>query len=140
MAKAPTAKQIAARKKFVAGVRSGKFRKKKRVKQTGTSVLKADKKRKAKAPGKRVVKKGRKKTVYYEYRKNRSDKPGKLTGVKKRRTVAGSVAGLKTRIRQKLDADLKELLFKRDKATTYKQHRSAQTRIDKVRKELRKLS
>lgn len=43
--------------------------------QTGTSIAKIDAKRKALAPGKRISSAGNK---YYEYRKNRSDKPGKL--------------------------------------------------------------
>ena len=42
--------------------------------QTGKSKTKLDKKRKALAPGKRVSKNGK---VYYERRKNRSDRPGK---------------------------------------------------------------
>jgi len=48
--------------------------------QTGTSNKKRDEERHAKAPGKRTVKHGRKKSSYYERRKNRSDVPGKLTG------------------------------------------------------------
>jgi hypothetical protein len=56
---------------------------KKEYRQTGTSNSQIDKKRKAKAPGKRVVKhKGSKSTVYYERRKNRTDKPGSLSGAK----------------------------------------------------------
>lgn len=47
--------------------------------QTGTSKTSVDKKKKAKAPGKRTSNTGK---VYYERRKNRSDKPGTLTGVK----------------------------------------------------------
>ena len=49
--------------------------------QTGSSSLAFDKRVRAKAPGKRVVKHpGGKSTVYYERRKNRSDKPGSLAG------------------------------------------------------------
>lgn len=46
---------------------------------TGTpnDSLKADRKRNAKAPGKRVSKSG---NVYYERRRDRSDKPGSLSG------------------------------------------------------------
>jgi hypothetical protein len=51
--------------------------------QTGTSNSFFDRMVTAKAPGKRIVKhKGGKKSVYYERRKNRSDKPGMLTGHK----------------------------------------------------------
>jgi len=43
-------------------------------KQAGKSNKKMDKKRKAMAPGKRISKNGK---IYYETRKNRSDKLGK---------------------------------------------------------------
>jgi hypothetical protein len=48
---------------------------------TGTpnDSLKADRKRKALAPGKRVSKSG---NIYYERRRDRSDKPGQLAGEK----------------------------------------------------------
>ena len=42
--------------------------------QIGSSDLKKDRKRKALPPGKRISKYGK---VYYEYRKNRSDKKGR---------------------------------------------------------------
>jgi hypothetical protein len=54
----------------------------KRKKQTGSSNIEIDKKKKALAPGKRKSDSG---GTYYEYRKNRSDKPGSLTGVKKKK-------------------------------------------------------
>ncbi len=104
-----TAKQIAARKKFVAAVRAGKFRKgKKRV-----AKKRATKKRVAK----KVV---RKRTA------------------SKRVVRKTTIAVLKSNIREKLDDQLKDQLFKRDKATTAKQHRTAQKKIDNIRKELRK--
>lgn len=43
--------------------------------QIGRSIVKIDSKRKALAPGKRKSSSGK---IYYEYRKNRSDKVGKL--------------------------------------------------------------
>ena len=43
--------------------------------QTGKSIVRIDAKRKALVPGKRISSSGK---VYYEYRKNRSDKPGRL--------------------------------------------------------------
>jgi hypothetical protein len=49
-------------------------RPKKKYHQTGKSDYTLDKLLKAKVPGKRKTKKG---TIYYEYRKNRSDMPGK---------------------------------------------------------------
>jgi hypothetical protein len=59
----------------------GAVKKKSSSRQTGGSNLKIDRRVHAKSPGKRTVKHaGGKKTVYYERRKNRSDKPGSLTG------------------------------------------------------------
>lgn len=52
--------------------------KKASTRQTGGSNLKRDKQRRAKPPGKRVSQTG---SVYYERRKNRSDRPKSLTGV-----------------------------------------------------------
>lgn len=68
-------KRGAAKKKRRVGAVKSKNR------QTGSSNRKRDSQRTAKAPGKRVVRHaGKKSTVYYERRKNRSDKPGKLSG------------------------------------------------------------
>jgi len=97
--KKPSAKQLAARAKFVKMVRAkaakskaaknktvGKIVKKKTVKkaakkkvikQTGTSNKVYDKRKQANKPGKRISKKG---NVYYENRENRSDK-GRLLGI-----------------------------------------------------------
>ena len=51
--------------------------------QTGTSDKSRDKARKAKPPGKRKSSVYAQREFYYEYRKNRTDKPGKLTGTHK---------------------------------------------------------
>jgi hypothetical protein len=59
-------------KKSMAGVRQS-------TRQTGTSKTTRDLKKRALAPGRRVSATGR---VYYERRKNRSDKPGQLAGEK----------------------------------------------------------
>lgn len=61
---------------------SGKVgtKKKSNSRQTGHSNLAMDKRIHAKAPGKRIVKTSKGSHTYYERRKNRSDKPGKLTG------------------------------------------------------------
>lgn len=58
------------------------YKRRKPIHQTGTSSKRMDERMHAKPPGKRIVKSGGKKHAYYEYRKNRSDMPGKLTGVK----------------------------------------------------------
>lgn len=41
-------------------------------------------------------------------------------------------------IRDEADKHLKDALFRRDQATTYKQHRAAQKQVDAARKELRR--
>lgn len=53
--------------------------KKSSSRQTGTSNKRSDAQRKSKPPGKRKSKSGK---VYYERRKNRTDKPGSMTGFK----------------------------------------------------------
>jgi hypothetical protein len=99
--KKPSAKQLAARAKFVKMVRAKaaknkaakkktvnkivkkktvkKAAKKKTIKQTGTSNKAYDKRFSAKPPGKRKSKSG---NIYTEKRANRSDK-GRLLGIKK---------------------------------------------------------
>lgn len=76
-------------------------------------------------------------------------RPAKKKAVKKktvrrkksaRKRSVSTIASLKARIRAKLEGQLKELLFRRDKAGTAKTHRAAQKGIDKVRAELRKIS
>jgi len=59
-------------KRALAGVRQS-------TRQTGTSKTTRDLKKRALAPGRRTSKAG---NVYYERRKNRSDKPGQLAGEK----------------------------------------------------------
>ena len=88
--KKPSAKQLAARAKFVKMVRAkaakskaakkktvAKIVKKKTIKQTGTSNKAYDKRFSAKPPGKRKSKSG---NIYTENRANRSDK-GRLLGI-----------------------------------------------------------
>jgi hypothetical protein len=62
-----------------AGKKATAKRKASTTRQTGTSSTAKDRARKALAPGRRVSATGR---VYYERRKNRSDKPGQLAGEK----------------------------------------------------------
>lgn len=103
--KKPTAKQLAARKKFAAmakaRAKAAKAKKptakKTAVKktaakkitstyQTGSSNKLYDSMKKAQGPGKRVSATG---GVYYERRKNRSDMPGSLTGIKGLKKISG---------------------------------------------------
>lgn len=90
--KKPSAKQLAARKKFAAMVKArAKAAKAKkapakkvaakkatRAYQTGSSNKLYDSRKKAQGPGKRVSASG---NVYYERRKNRSDMPGSILGI-----------------------------------------------------------
>lgn len=108
--KKPTAKQLAARKKFVEMVRAkAKAKKiasthkdtkshnvnvkvvsgtkvKSTTRQTGSSNIEKDFLKKAKVPGKRKSASGR---TYYERRANRSDKPGSLLGIKGLKKISG---------------------------------------------------
>jgi len=68
-------------KKSSAEYRAGTLGKKNKFRQTGTSNRKRDEERHAKTPGKRKTTRKGKKTFYYERRKNRSDRPGQLTGM-----------------------------------------------------------
>lgn len=79
-------------------------RKPSKSRQTGTSSLLRDRRLTAKAPGKRIVRhKGKKSTKYYERRKNRSDKPGKLTG-------AGSGASIyRTNVMNRVTSTVRQL-------------------------------
>lgn len=65
-------KKATAKRTMSAGVRQS-------TRQTGTSKLTRDLKKQALPPGRRISKAG---NVYYERRKNRSDKPGQLAGEK----------------------------------------------------------
>jgi hypothetical protein len=67
------------KKGTAAGKKATAKRKASTTRQTGSSSTARDRARKAKAPGRRVSATGR---VYYERRKNRSDKPGQLAGEK----------------------------------------------------------
>lgn len=97
--------------------------KKKNYRQTGTSNRKNDEARHAKKPGKR---KG-----YYERRKNRSDAPGKLTGV----SAASLGAELKRRLVEKIDANV----VRKYHATKKPLKRKYQKVISETKTKLRRL-
>lgn len=100
----------------------------KKNRQTGRSSKKADVQRKAKAPGKRKSRTGRK---YYERRKNRSDVPGKLTGV--------SNAQLKSVLKKRLEIKLGEQLVRKHNATSAHSYYAADKMIKQIKSELNKL-
>jgi hypothetical protein len=74
-------KKSQARRKTVP--RKKTYSPRKPIHQTGSSSKKIDKRIKAKAPGKRRVKTAKGSHAYYEYRRNRSDMPGSMTGTNK---------------------------------------------------------
>lgn len=85
----------------------------------------------------------RKKKKVYAVKRRKSRKVVRKKAARKtvrKKSTPQTVSHLKSRIRKKLDDQLKDALFKRDKATTYKQHRAVQLRIDKIRSELRKIN
>lgn len=98
------------------------------TRQTGRSNKRKDSQRKAKAPGKRKSASG---NTYIERRKNRSDAPGKLTGVS-----AGSLKG--ELVRRKKD-ELGRLLLQRDLQTGVVKKRKLSKKITAKRSELKRL-
>lgn len=100
----------------------GAVKKKKKpttFKQTGRSTKKADEVRDAKMPGKRKSRSG---NTYYERRKNRSDAPFSLTGIK-------------SQAKEKLA----KALLDYELAQTIKSTKEARARIVKYRKVLKSL-
>lgn len=96
------------------------------VRQSGKSNVSADKKRKAKKPGKRKSASGR---VYYEYRKNRTDKKGSLTGIREEHKTPLAIAKHK----------LAKALLDYDLADTIKATKEAAKRKSKYRKVVKSL-
>lgn len=110
-------------KQASAEYRSGKIgAAKKPWRQTGTSVKRIDRQRKAKPPGKRKSKTGK---TYYERRKNRSDVPGSITGLK---------AAVRSRLKEKLSKQL----LQREMATTKTKRRKASKAISETKGQLKK--
>lgn len=109
------------------------------VHQTGTSSRSRDKLVKAKPPGKRRSKGGK---TYYEYRKNRSDMPGKLTGMSK--SVNGSayremiLRHMKDADRARTNAEKQILELKQKKRNVPAKDRLTRRAIDTAIKNLRK--
>ncbi len=66
-----------ASREYRTGHKIGKVKPVKKYRQTGTSNRKNDEQRTARVPGKRKSAAG---NTYYERRKNRSDRPGSITG------------------------------------------------------------
>lgn len=117
-------------KKAGAEYRSGSLGavKKKSARQTGSSNRKRDSEIKAKRPGKRKSASGK---TYYERRKNRSDKPGSLTGV--------STASLLSALKGKLVQNLGKQLLSREMATTKRDKKAFGKKITEIKRDIRKL-
>lgn len=101
----------------------GAAKKKASNRQTGSSVKFYDEQHRAKKPGKRRSASGK---IYYERRKNRSDRPGTLTGI----------GAMKSKLKSHYENQLAGGLLARDKATTLKQHKAAVKKISSARKAL----
>jgi hypothetical protein len=56
---------------------------------------------------------------------------------RRKKSASSKVSYHKKQIQESLDKQLGVQLLKRDKATTYKQHRAAQSKIDNIRRALR---
>jgi hypothetical protein len=121
-------KSPARTKKPVKRSRAAKAPAKKSIYQTGASSKRYDLMKSALPPGKRKSASGK---TYYERRKNRSDIPGKLTGV--------SSAKLIDALKEKLAESLGEAYVKRDMAKTKREKNNYQKDISSLRSKLRKL-
>lgn len=109
----------------------------KHYRQTGSSDTKRDAERSARKPGKRKSAQG---NTYYEYRKNRSDVPGKLTGApNKDKLLQITDASLKKVLRDRMLTKLGALLLKRDITTSRRDKRKLSKEISIIRAEIKKL-
>lgn len=108
--------------------RSGKIGAKRSNRQTGSSNRKRDKQRKALAPGKRKSATGK---TYYERRKNRSDVPGRLSGV--------SAATLTSELKRRKKDQLAKALLNRDLATKKTIRKKHQKTVTAIKADLKKL-
>ena len=111
------------------GAKVGAVKKKRKIHQNGTSVKRFDVQRAAKAPGKR---KSATKKTYYEYRKNRSDMPGKLTGIPESKLIGA--------VKEKLKASLGEAYVKRDMATRKADKKKYQKIISETKRKIVRIS
>lgn len=107
----------------------GKSEPRVKSRQTGSSNTKRDKLRKALAPGKRTTAHG---TTYTERRKNRSDKPGTLTGV--------SLASLKAAAKKKINDQIDKLVVKKFREAKKRARVKIQRQITEAKAQLRKFS
>ena len=112
-------------KRAAAELRKGK----KTFPQRGTSNEEIDRARKAKPPGYR---KSASRKKYFESRKNRSDAPGKLTGV--------SLTSLKAEARRKINEKIDKLVVKKFRETKKRVRAKIQKEISAAKAELKKFS
>lgn len=109
----------------------GAKKKKPKSRQTGTSNRRRDLELTAKSPGKRMVKSGKKSHAYYERRKNRSDKPGHLTGMN------GGAATYRYNVTQRITANVRLLNEAENRLLHLKQRLKAAIKQDKAMCRLR---
>jgi hypothetical protein len=102
-----------------------------RSRQTGRSNKKRDEERSAQTPGKRLVKSASGEShVYYERRKNRSDAPGKLSGV----STAKMKSVLRNRLQEKLGKDFVQKTFAKTKRAKQKIQKDITSTIREIKK------
>lgn len=78
------------RMSWKAAVKKAAAELRKSPRQTGTSNKKRDAARKSKKPGRRRSASGK---IYYERRKSRTDKPGSVTGIRRKKSRINRIAG-----------------------------------------------
>jgi hypothetical protein len=123
-----------AAKDHMAKVRAAKkisgTKKKPTVKQRGSSNTVKDKMLKAKPPGKRKSASGK---VYSEVRKNRTDAPGKLTGIG---DISLNAIGAEL---YELEARISSLKLKKKQVKTIQEKKEIQTQITEFNKQFNAL-
>ena len=108
---------------------AAELRKEKSYRQTGASDTLADEKRSARPPGKRMSSNGE---TYYERRKNRSDVPGRLTGI--------SLSAIKAEARRKINEQIDKLVVRKFRETKKRVRAKLQKEISAAKAELKKFS
>lgn len=112
-------------------------KKKRSYRQTGTSNKKRDQHRTAHRPGKRKSRSGK---TYYERRKNRSDMPGQMTGVKRTSSLkTATEAQLRKILIDRVEEKRDGYVIKKYKTQLKRDKKKLQKKINICNADLRKL-
>lgn len=90
------------------------------------------------AKKKKAAKRRKKKTVARKPRRRVKISRTVVSIGSRRKSGGNGIAKLKARVRKDANERLKDGLFLRDQATTYKQHKSAQKKVASARRDLKK--